>query len=309
MLLSDIIEEASTSLQTMISQTLNQLLETRILGQLQGYPGNNCKHIAEARTSTELQSGYFWIRAGNGTSIRVFCDFTSIFSPSADPGWLRIANLNMTDPREQCPSSLTLKNTETSKRLCGRGQDDPGCSSVFYRTHGIRYQRICGLVIGYQFSSTNAFFAYDFDNSLTLDGYYVDGVSITHGSSPRKHVWTFAAARDEVSADAHVCPCTRSNSNTLVPSYVGQNYFCDTGSRTTYENLRLYLDDPLWNGNGCGQGSTCCQFNSPPYFCTDLGEEGTDDIGVTDDIELRVCGNEAASSEDTPIEMVQLYVQ
>ena len=261
--------------------------------------------LADVRSSNNLESGYFWIKAGNGTTIRVYCDFTSAFSSTAEPGWMRIGNLNMTDPKEDCPTSLSLK-TGATKRTCGRGQELPGCSSVFYQTHGLPYQKVCGLVIGYQFSSTNAFFAYGYDNAVTLDEYYVDGVSITHSSSPRKHVWTFAAARDEISSDNHICPCTNSagsNSGSPVPPYVGQNYFCDTGSRTDYEEGVFYENDPLWNGNGCGQRSTCCRFNNPPYFCTDLGE------AVTDDIELRICGNEDASSEDTPIEMVQLYVQ
>ena len=31
----------------------------------------------------------------------------------------------------------------------------------------------------------------------TIDSNYVDGVSLTHGSNPRQHIWTFAAALDE----------------------------------------------------------------------------------------------------------------
>ena len=32
------------------------------------------------------------------------------------------------------------------------------------------------------------------NRALTIDSQYVDGVSLTHGQYPRKHIWTFAAA-------------------------------------------------------------------------------------------------------------------
>ena len=44
--------------------------------------------------------------------------------------------------------------------------------------------------------------------ALTIDDGYVDGVSITHGNHPRKHIWTLAAALDEVttSSEAQYVP-------------------------------------------------------------------------------------------------------
>ena len=31
-----------------------------------------------------------------------------------------------------------------------------------------------------------------------------------------------------------------------------------------------YTADPLWDGEGCDETNTCCDFNSPPWFCKDL---------------------------------------
>ncbi len=45
--------------------------------------------------------------------------------------------------------------------------------------------------------------------------------------------------------------------------------FCETGSRQAWQNI-LYSEDPLWDGQGCGLTSSCCQFNSPPWFCKKL---------------------------------------
>ena len=301
-IVSEIINEASTKLQTLIADSLESLLITRILGQVSSYPATSCKQIANSRATDNLESGYYWVKSGNGTSIRVYCDLKNGFTTS-DLGWMRAGLLNMTDSGSECPASLYAMTTP--KRACGRGTTFPGCTSVFYPAHGISYKQVCGRVTAYQIGTTNAFFAYGYDSTVTLDSYYVDGVSITHGS-PRQHIWTFVAARDEISSDSHVCPCTNSKgtqSTSPVPPYVGDNYFCETGTATSAGNGVFYSGDPLWDGFGCGSGSSCCSETNPPYFCVDLGAE------VSNDIELRICGNENRSSEDTPIEFVELYVR
>ena len=50
---------------------------------------------------------------------------------------------------------------------------------------------ICGQLRGYQFGSQNGFYPYYSNPSLTIDDLYVDGVSITYGSAPRRHIWTY----------------------------------------------------------------------------------------------------------------------
>ena len=83
---------------------------------------------------------------------------------------------------------------------------------------------------------------------------------------------------------------------------MGDNYFCDTASETMATYV-FYDGDPLWDGKGCGPTNECCSFNNPPWFCAEL-EEST-----SDEIELRLCGNEPTSNEDVPIESIELYVQ
>ena len=65
---------------------------------------------------------------------------------------------------------------------------------------------MCGRVIGYQFGSTDAFHSYYKNRALFIVSHYVDGVSVTHGRSPRKHIWTFAAAVDDRYINDQ-CPC------------------------------------------------------------------------------------------------------
>ena len=65
----------------------------------------------------------------------------------------------------------------------------------------------------------------------------------------------------------------------------------------------FYPDDPLWDGENCGLTSTCCEFNNPPWFCKELEMTSVSDIRVS------MCGNGAVISEDTPIELIEIYIQ
>ena len=215
--------------------------------------------------------------------------------------WIRIAYLDMKNSTHQCPTGF--RQTSSPKRLCGR-PSGPGCVSTTFPVNGVRYSKVRGQVRAYQDKTPDAFHPYHASRATTIDSYYVDGVSITHGRSPRQHIWTFAAAVDEVHGNEYVCPCTRPDmgfSGTL-PPFVGQDYFCETGSRNFWQ-LIFYGDDPLWDGKGCGAQSTCCSFNNPPWFIKELPQPSIDNI------ELRICSDQAVSNEDIPIEMFEIYIQ
>jgi hypothetical protein len=277
--------------------TTTTTMSPNCLGCSETNPAFYCQDIL--RDDPSAPSGYYWLR-GRWSVERVYCDMSNRFINAR--GWLRVANLDMSDPSQSCPGNLGL--VQSPVRTCGRGISAPGCSSVFFNSSGVTYSRICGRVIGYQFSSPNAFYAHQFDPDITIDQYYVDGVSITRGR-PREHVWSFAATLDENARDRHICPCTHSSHSlpsTAIPEFVGENYFCDSGT-STFRSGVFHTMDPLWDGEGCSPESTCCQFNRPPWFCRELGQASTDDL------ELRICGNENTSNEDTPIEIVEFYVQ
>ncbi len=217
---------------------------------------------------------------------------------------MRVANLDMTDPNQNCPDGFRLVNRTTPPlRTCGR-PGLAGCVSTTYPTYRVEYSRVCGRVIGYQDKTPGAFGGYFDNRSLTIDDLYVDGVSLTHGQLPRQHIWTFANAADETTSDRAVCPCTRPDLNYtgVVPPFIGTDYFCETGSRQSYSFI-FYPDDPVWDGQGCGRVSTCCEFNNPPWFCKQLPQP------TTDDIELRLCANQDISDEDTPLELVEIYIR
>ena len=217
-------------------------------------------------------------------------------------GWKRVAYLNMSDPSHQCPS--VWQEITTPHRVCGRrSASTASCEGLTYFTGSEQYDQVCGRMIGYQLSTPDAFRG----SSLSIDTYYLDGVSVTYGS-PRQHIWSFVGGLDEGKTvyPYGPCPCvTGSTNGNRIPSFVGQNYFCESGiALWDTQTFSFWPNgDPLWDGLGCGPTSSCCTFNSPPWFNVQLSSP------TTDDIEVRICGNSGIGDEDTPIQLIELYVK
>ena len=245
-------------------------------------------------------SGYYNIMPSNGSAITAYCDMTRSCGDITG-GWMRVAELDMTDTTTQCPDSLELRTSPL--RTCRTVNSNTAtCSSDMFSVDGVQYSKVCGRIRAYQVGTTDAFIS-----NRKIDTIYVDGVSLTHGSSPRQHIWTFAGARDEDDQRPNLkCACTNTAiSNTVPPppQFVGNDYFCDTAVATAPTTQIFYNSDPLWDGAGCGPQSTCCSFNSPPWFYKQLPQT------TTDDIEMRVCRDSGSANEDIAIEIVELYVQ
>ena len=237
--------------------------------------------------------------------------------PCGGPGdWTRIAHLNMSDPTQQCPPSWGLITTPV--RGCGRGSAANGsCESATFPSNGRSYSRVCGRVNAYQKGSPDAFDPsvrgiFDVQNP-GLEDPYIDGVSLTYGTAgSHQHIWSFVSALYETddqirSNQVSVCPCTTLRgwpSRYMVPSFIGSNYFCDTGNTGPGFNFStIYADDPLWDGEGCDFTSTCCEFNNPPWFCTTLPQ------ATAEDMEVGICHDEGVSNEDSIISLIDIYVR
>ena len=296
-----------------ISQQISSIIPTlrrhSRLGRDQENPATSCQQIIE--DSSSASSGDYWLRSGNGSAVQMFCNMTRRCCNSAG-GWTRVAYLDMTDPTHQCPRQW--KEILTPKRTCGRTNetlsDGGGCSTARFNGNGITYSRVCGRITAYQFAQPNAFGPYrnTRDISGTIYDPYVDGVVVTQ-DAPRSHVWTFAGAHSQTSTGFQVCPCTNANNpsrrNILIPPWVGEDYFCETGVNDDNDAPvgTFFPDDPLWDGRNCTLTSTCCELNNPPWFCKRL------DMNSVSDIEVSICGNDNVSNEDTPIEMIEIYVK
>ena len=261
----------------------------------------SCKDLSHYAA---LDSDYYPIIMQTGDEAMVYCDLNKEIM--GQRGFLRMASINMSDPNTDCPDGLSLR-TDGNLRTCQRNRHESGCSSTYFSSSEVEYSRVCGRIRGYQWSSPNAFY-FSYKNKMKIlpmiDEAFVDGVILTYkeGES-RKHIWTFAAATDEIDRSrSYGCPCTNtySRASSAIPSFVGNDYFCETGSRSTFEYNTLYTEDPLWDGKGCGEVSTCC--DKGEWFCKDVPKTNSD-------IELRLCGNEPRGNEDTPLDLIEIFVQ
>ena len=69
-------------------------------------------------------------------------------------------------------------------------------------------------------------------SSNSIDTPYVDGLSITHGT-PCQHIWTYVVGHNDYGGyDNEHCPCAQSP-GVDPPSFVGSNYYCESGSGDT----------------------------------------------------------------------------
>ena len=257
----------------------------------------SCKEIALLDPNAE-SGEYGPVLDDTGTEICLYCDMDS---PCGGAGWTRIANVDMTNDDAVCPAGLTLYE-ESGVRVCKRNINTGGCNAARFCTHGIQYSEVCGRVIAYEFNSPSAFQPLNSD----INSVYVEGISITRGS-PREHIWTYATGLQDThsSGRVHQCPCsTNGDSDRLTGSFVGNDYYCESGNHGTRWEHRLYLDDPIFDNDGCTQSeAACCNKGLLPYFHKDLGSNSNDDI------EFRICADQNSDDEDTAVFIIELYVR
>ena len=290
--------------QTTTTDTITQQMNTKLNTLISDLSQHQQQTAAE---SAQFQTSFIQLhqhQANNITlkleTIKNSVEQLPVYTCGGTGGWRRVVYLDMTDPSTTCPSAWQL--TGLSKRTCGRvSTQSLACDSVTFPVSGGEYSQVCGRIKAYQYQSTDAFEAYHDGQVTTIDGAYVAGVSLTHGT-PRRHIWTFAAGISEAvptRRDGDQCPCDASFT-IRVPPFVGDDYFCESGVNAGRWG-GFHPDDPLWDGENCTSSSTCCSLNTPPYFVKQLPTP------TTDDIEARLC--QYGGGEDSPVELIELYVQ
>ena len=219
--------------------------------------------------------------------------------------WRRVVLLNMTNTSHVCPAGLRL--TSYSKRTCGQAHSG-SCSSTTFSVGGSQYRRVCGRALAYRWGYNHGFYGYH-SPRRGIEGSYVDGLSLTHGTpGSRQHIWTFASGGYVTRGGNSNSNCPCDNGNTYPsPPFVGNDYFCESVVTTSSSHVAngnaLYPNATLWDGQVCEGGGTCCHLNNPPWFTKNLANS------TTDDIELRMCTHNGRSSSDIALEQLELYVQ
>eukprot|EP00731_Ephydatia_muelleri_P012693 Em0007g3a len=142
---------------------------------------------------------------------------------------------------------------------------------------------------------------------VTIDGPYVDGISITYyDEGKRQHVFTYAAGLMEQYNPAYypaaTCPCA---GGAQPPLFVrSTDYYCESGNPDSSYYFNQIFCDPLWDGKECRYDEeSCCTPPNQPWFCKDLFKR------VASDLEIRICSDEAFDNEDIAVESYELYDQ
>ena len=137
-------------------------------------------------------------------------------------GWMRVGYLNMSEPNATCPPGLTLQQyNNIDHGVCGVS-DYSTFASISFLSGGNNYSEVCGQIRGYQYKSPDGFPpVLGSKANLTIENCntYVDGITITYGSNPRKHIWTYACGLNEGFINFNgiltlLCPCNNISTGT-----------------------------------------------------------------------------------------------
>ena len=260
-------------------------------------PGKSCSDIYHKNIDSRGVSRQYIIKISSLYRF-VYCDMKH--ECGGEKGWMRIAHITNGD---SCPNGW--KKITSPVAACGAPSDNAGCYSAHFTTYNIPYSRVCGMVVGIQKGSTDGFASLRY-SSRSINGPYVDGVSITYGS-PRKHVWTYGIGYsdkyDPLPKYPSNCPCSQYPGQ-LPPSFVRDNYYCESGSLNKVSSYRTYCTaDPVWDGKECSSENSCCAQPNLPWFYRQIP------LTANNDIEARICRDEAFTNEGVLVRELQLYIQ
>ena len=268
------------------------------LGMSQSSPGKSCDDIYQMNKASRGSSGNYWINTTTGVH-QVYCDM-ELECGGHKGDWMRIANVDATRG-DDCPSGWT--NITTPVVACISANSEAGCHSTNFSTANMPYSRVCEMVVGYHKDSLDGFATLEFP-AKSINGPYVDGISITYGN-PRKHIWTYGIGHTDTSSvvPSVNCPCSQFPGN-LPPFFVHDNYYCESGRLLTPDNAvsGVFIDDPVWDGKGCTNDNGCCSEPSLPWFYRLFP------LTTNENIETRICRDEPSSQEDVLVRELQLYV-
>ncbi|XP_065180702.1 uncharacterized protein LOC135811397 [Sycon ciliatum] len=255
---------------------------------------DSCREV-QHRSNYSAPSGFYNIyglTGGRKLIHEVYCDMDHYGG-----GWTRIAYINPTQ-QGGCPGNMRFQNLQV--KLCTRRVSSAGgCDGATFQSPIAEYSEVMGFVTGYKDKTMDAFFFARHGNAQ-LNSWYMDGISITHGS-PMHHVWTYAASFDDYKAVYH-CPCS-ARPGPSPPSFVGSHYYCADNGHA----LRRWTFTPAnhaWsNTSQCTAGGTCCDNTDMPWFHRQLK------ASTSDQVQIRICTDGGNGDENVGVDEAALFVR
>ena len=124
----------------------------------------SCKGLYQCNPA--LPSGYYNIWTPQGVE-RVYCVMNTTNCVNITGGWMRAAYIDMTDPGNTCPESLTF-TVQSSTRMCRSSHTTAGCTSVTFPAHHLSYTKVCGRAHGYQYGSVDTLHLWSTDRGSLI---------------------------------------------------------------------------------------------------------------------------------------------
>lgn len=303
-----------------VSTNLTTALNNKYLGLTAATAAQTCLQIKQVRPSAT--SGNYWILKSS-TPVQVYCEMSLVCSTSSGcnsfaGGWLQVAKINMTNTSQTCPVGVgnaglftvdVTNNIRSCRRTSTAGSAEE-CNLGFLEVlGGLPYQEVCGRVLGYQWGSPDGLTV-----TRSLNQAYTDGISLTSTPDPavdsnwwqnRIHLWSYIAHFSEDTTSG--CPCCTGYTGGAVPSFMGNNYYCESGLQLGSNYVSgtdpLYSNDALWDSMQCGNlEAPCC---NGPWFCNKLASSTSNRF-----LEVRICCDESAiTNEDVSLQILELYVR
>ena len=283
----EILETITNSSEISVT-TINTLQDKLANGVQTLHTFDSCEAVSNF--SIQLPSGMYNIRAGNSSKIE-YCSNIIAFSCHGIPGrWRRTAYLSNTTSPIACPMGFEFITDPNVPALCKRNPTGARCSSITYSTNGNSYSQVCGTIHGSYFGDPDGFDSHSSIRSRSgntpVNGNYVDGISLTHGSMNEHHIWTLSAIVNFANPTL-ICSVCASNK----PNYVGMDYSCDVlGTRACKSGCS---PRQIWGSGQCIGNNT---------FYKNLMQP------TSDDIKMRVCTDQAEDDEDIYLSFIELYV-
>ncbi|XP_065893003.1 uncharacterized protein [Dysidea avara] len=267
-------------------------------GLIHTLPGESCRDIYQKNPTSHGKSGYYAIKVNNRPSF-VYCDME--LECGGEKGWMKVTGIDAA--KTDCPQGWSKITSPVA--ACRAPSDNAGCYSAQFSTQRVPYSRVCGMVIGYQKGGTDGFANFLY-SARSINGPYVDGVSITYGT-PRIHIWTYGMGHTKKTSYLPEypsnCPCSRYPGR-LPPSFVRDDYYCEAGALNGPTKGHQYVTSELvWDGKGCPDENSCCSFANLPWFFKQIP------LISDKNLEARICRDESFSNEGVLVKEIKLYVQ